>query len=135
MLGRNRRDDFAEIDRRYQLTLSRSGSTLHHQLFIDLTDRAPAARREIGPHYFAYLRLYVPDAARQVTMRSAPSREYLPIVPPGRRSQRPPTGAAVTGGWVFVDETKNRSRRFCSMADCGNRAKQRRFQERQRKRA
>lgn len=35
-------------------------------------------------------------------------------------------------GWLFLDETKNASRRYCSMSDCGNRAKQRRFQERHR---
>ena len=35
-------------------------------------------------------------------------------------------------GWLFLDETRNASRRYCSMADCGNRAKQRRFQERHR---
>jgi len=35
-------------------------------------------------------------------------------------------------GWLFLDQTKNASRRFCSMTDCGNRAKQRRFQERRR---
>jgi predicted RNA-binding Zn ribbon-like protein len=29
-------------------------------------------------------------------------------------------------GWLFVDETRNHSRRYCSMNDCGNRAKQRR---------
>lgn len=28
--------------------------------------------------------------------------------------------------WIFLDETKNRSRRWCSMGDCGNRAKARR---------
>ncbi|MFN3320953.1 Conserved protein containing a Zn-ribbon-like motif, possibly RNA-binding [Aureimonas altamirensis DSM 21988] len=28
-------------------------------------------------------------------------------------------------GWVFLDETRNRSRRWCSMSDCGNRAKAR----------
>ncbi len=33
-------------------------------------------------------------------------------------------------GWIFVDETKNHSRRYCSMRDCGNRAKQRRYQQR-----
>jgi predicted RNA-binding Zn ribbon-like protein len=33
-------------------------------------------------------------------------------------------------GWIFLDETKNHSRRFCSMRDCGNRAKQRRFRRR-----
>ncbi len=29
-------------------------------------------------------------------------------------------------GWLFIDTSKNRSRRWCSMVDCGNRAKQRR---------
>ncbi|AZU62422.1 CGNR zinc finger domain-containing protein [Neobacillus mesonae] len=30
-------------------------------------------------------------------------------------------------GWLFFDTSRNRSRRWCSMADCGNRAKARRF--------
>lgn len=30
-------------------------------------------------------------------------------------------------GWFFVDETKNRSRRWCSMATCGTSAKSRRY--------
>jgi predicted RNA-binding Zn ribbon-like protein len=34
-------------------------------------------------------------------------------------------------GWFFVDETRNHSRRYCSMSDCGNRAKQRRYVQRQ----
>lgn len=34
--------------------------------------------------------------------------------------------------WVFVDESRNRSRRWCEMSDCGNRAKQRRYQRRHR---
>lgn len=29
-------------------------------------------------------------------------------------------------GWLFVDGSRNRSRRWCDMADCGNRAKARR---------
>ena len=33
-------------------------------------------------------------------------------------------------GWLFLDETKNRSRRFCTTGDCGNRAKQRRHWQR-----
>lgn len=35
-------------------------------------------------------------------------------------------------GWLFIDASRNRSRRWCDMADCGNRAKVRRFRERQR---
>lgn len=34
-------------------------------------------------------------------------------------------------GWVFVDETRNQTRRFCSAKECGNRAKQRRHRLRQ----
>jgi predicted RNA-binding Zn ribbon-like protein len=33
-------------------------------------------------------------------------------------------------GWLFLDRTKNRSRRWCSMDSCGNRAKARRHYER-----
>ncbi len=33
-------------------------------------------------------------------------------------------------GWLFLDATKNRSRRWCDMQTCGNRAKSRRHYER-----
>jgi predicted RNA-binding Zn ribbon-like protein len=33
-------------------------------------------------------------------------------------------------GWLFLDTSRNRSRRWCSMNDCGNRAKQRRHARR-----
>jgi predicted RNA-binding Zn ribbon-like protein len=35
-------------------------------------------------------------------------------------------------GWLFVDTSKNHSRRWCDINDCGNRAKQRRYQKRTR---
>jgi predicted RNA-binding Zn ribbon-like protein len=35
-----------------------------------------------------------------------------------------------TCSWLFVDRTRNHSRRWCDMGDCGNRAKSRRFRER-----
>ena len=36
-------------------------------------------------------------------------------------------------GWLFVDRSKNRSRRWCDMKDCGNRAKAKRFYKRKQK--
>ena len=39
--------------------------------------------------------------------------------------------AAGDCGWWFVDDTKNRSRRWCDMKLCGNREKIRRFRKRQ----
>jgi predicted RNA-binding Zn ribbon-like protein len=35
-----------------------------------------------------------------------------------------------TCGWLFLDTTRNRTRRWCVMKDCGNRAKVRRFRGR-----
>ncbi len=35
-------------------------------------------------------------------------------------------------GWLFLDTTKNHSRRWCAMEDCGNRAKARRHYQRNR---
>lgn len=34
--------------------------------------------------------------------------------------------------WLFLDESRNRSRRWCDMGDCGNRAKARRYYRRKR---
>ncbi len=36
-------------------------------------------------------------------------------------------------GWLFLDTSKNRTRRWCDMKDCGNRAKVRRYHKRQRR--
>jgi len=33
-------------------------------------------------------------------------------------------------GWLFVDASRNRSRRWCDMSDCGNRAKAQRYRAR-----
>jgi len=38
-------------------------------------------------------------------------------------------------GWLFFDSTKNHSRRWCDMRDCGNRAKVRRHRQRLKKAA
>ena len=40
--------------------------------------------------------------------------------------------AADDCGWLFLDTSRNRSRRWCDMKDCGNRSKARRFYERKR---
>jgi len=57
------------------------------------------------------------DAARVLTMDDrAPIREC--------------EGAQC--GWFFLDESRNRKRRWCSMEACGNRAKARRFYRRKR---
>lgn len=45
-----------------------------------------------------------------------------------------PEGDPVRCAWLFYDETKNRSRRWCSMEDCGSAVKIRRLTDRRRAR-
>jgi predicted RNA-binding Zn ribbon-like protein len=47
------------------------------------------------------------------------------------RIRRVRTCAADDCGWLFLDDTRNRSRRWCDMKTCGNRAKLRRFRARE----
>ncbi len=48
--------------------------------------------------------------------------------------ERPRLGCCASSdcGWLYLDETKNHSRRWCRMSDCGNRAKARRYYWRKR---
>jgi predicted RNA-binding Zn ribbon-like protein len=41
--------------------------------------------------------------------------------------------ASSTCTWLFIDDSRNRRRRWCDMASCGNRAKARRYYERHRR--
>ena len=54
------------------------------------------------------------------------------LTSPGER-ERVRECASDTCAWVFVDRTKNHSRRWCDMGGCGNRAKVRSFRERQKR--
>jgi predicted RNA-binding Zn ribbon-like protein len=49
----------------------------------------------------------------------------------GPQRERISMCASETCAWVFLDTSKNHSRRWCDMNVCGNRAKARRFQARQ----
>lgn len=49
------------------------------------------------------------------------------LTDPSKRSR---IGACTECRWVYLDTTRNRSRRWCDPADCGNRARQRRHYRR-----
>src|SRR5258708_35328895 len=66
------------------------GSGLRHQVTIDLIDRAPPEQSAIGPHYHAYVRLYVPAEARARAVRIAASAECDPVTRPAREPEGPP---------------------------------------------
>lgn len=65
-------------------------------------------------------RLLAPIAWSAASLLTSPEVERLSLC------------AADDCGWLFIDASRNRSRRWCDMSDCGNRAKVRRFRSRQR---
>ena len=68
-----------------------------------------------------------PDALDQMLWPVAQSAaELLTTGDPVRVKECPGIGC----GWLFVDRSKNGSRRWCEMEVCGNRAKARRFKRR-----
>jgi predicted RNA-binding Zn ribbon-like protein len=73
--------------------------------------------------WLAFLRPLAVDAAELLTRELPSGRVHICE----QRSEE-------SCGWFFLDETRNHSRRWCSMRDCGNRAKQRRHWQRNRPR-
>lgn len=68
-----------------------------------------------------------PGALDRVLWPVASSAAELLTGPELERVRQCPGGEC---GWLFVDTSRSRNRRWCDMADCGNVAKVRRFRER-----
>ncbi len=88
-------------------------------------------------------RQHLEPAASKLEWRSADDRKGLdaPLGPVALSAEAFFTSADLSRlrscpgedcGWHFEDATRNRSRRWCDMGDCGNVAKVRRFRSRQR---
>jgi predicted RNA-binding Zn ribbon-like protein len=83
-------------------------------------ERATAAQLAVG----VTPGLLVPDRAADAAV------DVLRTADLGRLRRCPPDAGGC--GWVFLDHSRNGSRRWCRMADCGTTAKARRLTERRR---
>jgi predicted RNA-binding Zn ribbon-like protein len=83
-------------------------------------ERATAARLAVG----VMPGLLVPDRAADAAV------DVLRTADLARLRRCPPDAGGC--GWVFLDHSRNGSRRWCRMADCGTTAKARRLTERRR---
>ena len=66
-------------------------------------------------------------AATELTLEKAIVASGLSICLDRREFGRLKLCPGENCGWMFIDESKNRRRRWCSMEVCGNRAKAKRF--------
>ncbi len=80
-----------------------------------------------SPDGFAWQWASEPGALDSVLWRIARSAADLLLSPAVTRLRQ---CASDTCGWLFIDTTKNRSRRWCDMRGCGNRVKARRHRAR-----
>jgi predicted RNA-binding Zn ribbon-like protein len=96
-------------------------------LNLNLAHALPHARVVYAPEGMTWAWEHSEDALDQVLWPIARSAANLLT---SDRVGRVRECNSDTCGWLFVDASKNHSRRWCSMSDCGNRAKASRFYKR-----
>lgn len=113
----------------YRLFAGEGASERDLALLAEEAGEGLAARRLVpadGGYAFAWPR--TEELARPLWPLAASAAELLT----SGEQERVKECAADNCNWLFLDESRNRSRRWCDMAVCGNRAKARRFSARQR---
>jgi predicted RNA-binding Zn ribbon-like protein len=99
---------------------------------LNATLRQPATRRlSASARRYGLALEPVRGGWRWVEAQVAASLGEMLVHEPARRLKICPNPGCA---WVFFDETKGNTRRWCSDRTCGNRAKVRRFRARRRKR-
>jgi predicted RNA-binding Zn ribbon-like protein len=114
-----------------------------YRIFLEVAEEktpAPADLAQLNRELAGALgRLRVAPAKRGYAWEWAPDGDELdgPLGPIARSAAELLTSPGLlahvrqcggdTCGWLFIDASKNHSRRWCDMRDCGNRAKVRRF--------
>ena len=88
-------------------------------MLVDLGDDGRPARLAAVGHPDAVGRAIAAVAAAYLTVRSGDEWSRLKVC------------ASAECRWAFLDTSRNRSRRWCEMSGCGNRAKNRAWRERQ----
>jgi predicted RNA-binding Zn ribbon-like protein len=117
-----------------------------HAVFTASAERRPAPRRELGVLNEALARVHrhlrLEPRGRGLAWRwdegDTLERVLWPVARSAARLLTSPDLGRVHEcgdprcGWLFLDTSRNGSRRWCSMSDCGNRAKARRHYRRHR---
>lgn len=89
---------------------------------------------ELGDHR-RVPRLVAPTGADTARLGIAAVAGYYLAIRATDHWTRVKACAAPECQWAYLDTSRNRSRRWCDMSDCGNRAKNRSWRERKRERA
>lgn len=94
--------------------------------------RESAAHRALAHGTAGYEWMWAPEAVNRPEALLWPIAHSAAELLTSEWLDRVGVCSADTCGWLFVDESRNRSRRWCDMKDCGNRAKVRRYRARAR---
>lgn len=119
--------------------------TLYRVLAAKIADEAPAPDdlaelNDALVHALTHLQLAADSAGYRWTWESVPDALDQMLWPIAHSAAELLTSGELAHvrrcagdhcGWLFVDRSKNHSRRWCDMGDCGNVAKVRRYRRRQ----
>jgi predicted RNA-binding Zn ribbon-like protein len=99
-----------------------------------LSDEAAAAARtaRLRSERGHVIRAIDPQAAGPATLRARLAEGAIALLTSEELER---VGACPRCGWFYLDRTKNRSRRWCSMAMCGNATKSRSYYWRTKRRS
>jgi predicted RNA-binding Zn ribbon-like protein len=119
-----------------------------YRIFVALADGRPAAKRdlEIFNQYFSetmkqsriintkegYFWDTAGDKSKLDCILNPIIRSAADLMVSGERHRVKKCGDPACG-WLFLDTSRNKSRRWCDMSDCGNRAKASRFYKKSKK--
>lgn len=122
----------ARLERIFRSTL-RKRSPSSEDLEALAHEAAEAARAaRLRPESGHVRRVIDPQAAGVATLRLRLVEAAVVLLTSERLAR---VGTCPSCGWLFLDTTKNQSRRWCSMAMCGSAVKARRYYWRTKKRA
>jgi predicted RNA-binding Zn ribbon-like protein len=119
----------------YRMLVARSGGLAPERgdlARLNEVLRALAAWREVRVRDGAYVREWTDRAADQPDYFLWQCALSLESLLTGESASRIRLCSSHDCGWLFLDESRNGSRRWCSMEGCGNVEKARRFRRRER---
>jgi predicted RNA-binding Zn ribbon-like protein len=131
-LGRAK--ELREAIYRIFLALAHDRSPAEHDLAILNGELARGLNRmRVGRHGKEFSWHWRGDPEQLDHVLAPVARSAADLLVSGRGRGHVNACAAHNCGWLFVDTTKNHSRRWCDMRDCGNRAKVRAHRQRLKK--
>ncbi|HEV2954346.1 MAG TPA: hypothetical protein VG015_09660, partial [Candidatus Dormibacteraeota bacterium] len=102
-----------DLVRAYHITLTQAGTTLHHQVVVDLTNNNPA-NATWGTNYDTYVRFYTEAGATNLKLSdgTAVGNQWWPLQPQDYPDKDVPAGFQIQDGYLQLDHLEAPSNHY-----------------------